>query len=503
MIMTNDEVAELVSQSQSGNREAFGRLVERYAGQVTAVAYVVLGDFGKSEDVGQDAFLEVWGKLGQLKDASKFVPWVCTIVRRRAIDLMRKRSEAPVSAAGDYAIDQADSAEDAFSDQKEREMMWNMVESLPETYRETLVLYYRSEQSVEEVAKALEATPATIRQRLKRGRDLLRDEAVSRLAGQLKASAPTAAFTAAILACIGKGTTAAAATGAAGLAGGAALKSGLAATSGTVTKAGAGATGLAGLGAIAGPAIGLAGGGLGAWSSWKNASYQSQRQFIVRQTIVYLLAAGGFAGLGGLLYFVTYSDIAEGWISKSFAVACWVVLLVLFQVWNGIWMIRVIRRDRWIVDEAVRTNEPLLPGAKPLRAHEEPASTKAANGAITASGWFGGIIGGSLWMLIATIILFLHQSAVSAAVVVAAFTSCNVAGVLVWQKRDFRGQTGGKSLCSILGVCTSIAFLAIEFLATPAAKANLQWSPPVWLVLLIFPVLYWRFAWADPHSSQE
>lgn len=494
MNMTSDDVAKLVSKSQAGDREAFGQLVERFAGQVTAVAYAVLGDFGKSEDVGQDAFLEAWAKLVQLGDASKFVSWVCTIARRRAIDVTRKRSEAPFGVAGDYAIDQADSAADAFSGDRERELMWNMVESLPETYRETMMLYYRSEQSVEQVASALDATSSTIRQRLKRGRDLLRDEALGRLAKQLKTSAPSAAFTAAILAGISQGTAAVAATGATSVA---VLKATTTASGGVATKSVLGAAGVgAGLGAVAGPLVGLAGGGLGAYASWKNASYQSQRHFIVRQTGVYFLALLVVASIAGVLY----AGTSAGWIPRSANPILWVSLLISFQIWNGLWILRIIRGDRRIVDAAQQNNEPLLPGA-PSDAREVGSVSSAADGSWSTSGWFGGLIGGSLWMMVAAILLIVNQSLLAAGLILSCFIVSNVGGTLIWQARSrYSYPAALKLLCCVLGCTTLVSFLTIEFSASHAAKYSLQWSPAVWLILLIFPVLYYRFARVKPAS---
>ena len=75
--------------------------------------------------------------------------------------------------------------------------MWNTLEAIPETYREALVLYYREDHSIAEVAAALDIQPDAAKQRLARGREMLRETLAATVEGVLKKSKPGRALNAA------------------------------------------------------------------------------------------------------------------------------------------------------------------------------------------------------------------------------------------------------------------------------------------------------------------
>ena len=129
---------------------------------------------------------------------------------------------------------------------EEETLLWRALELMPDTYREPLVLFYREEQSVAEVATQLELSEDAVKQRLSRGRAMLRDEMAAVVESALSRSRPNAAFTTAVLTAIAVGSASTAKATAAVLAGQGA----------TSAAKGAAAAGL-GAGAIAGPIAGL------------------------------------------------------------------------------------------------------------------------------------------------------------------------------------------------------------------------------------------------------
>ena len=265
---------EWVQASQVGDQDAFAQLVDRYRGTVTGVAYAVLGDFARSEDAGQDAFLEGWKQLSTLTDPTKFAPWICTIARRRAVDLVRKQKPvASLVAADALASNQIDVSEQAAT-AEEKAIVWQTLDGLPEKYRETMVLFYRGDQSIREVADALGEKESTIRQRLKRGRDLLRNEVSETVERTLRGTSPNAAFVLAVLGSLPGATKAA----------GAVAATATTASSGKTLLAAAGA---AKTGALLGILGGIAGGLIGVGSAWWQAKFQSQRDVLVRSSLVF------------------------------------------------------------------------------------------------------------------------------------------------------------------------------------------------------------------------
>src|SRR3954453_13174236 len=73
--------ARLVAACLAGDREAFGRIVERYQRLLCSVAYSATGSLSESEDLAQEAFLDAWRQLSTLREQQKLRPWLCGIGR--------------------------------------------------------------------------------------------------------------------------------------------------------------------------------------------------------------------------------------------------------------------------------------------------------------------------------------------------------------------------------------------------------------------------------------
>ena len=71
--------ADLVAESRTGDREAFGRIVERYQTLIASLAYCATGDLSRSEDLAQETFVSAWKQLPELREPAKLRPWLCSI----------------------------------------------------------------------------------------------------------------------------------------------------------------------------------------------------------------------------------------------------------------------------------------------------------------------------------------------------------------------------------------------------------------------------------------
>ena len=164
--------AELVEASRRGEREAFGVLVSRYQDVVCAVSFSSTGNWALSQDVAQDTFIAAWHGLGQLRDVRRLRSWLCGIARNLARKA-RKRTDREAAAVDDElaAVDgnPFDAAAQAEVDRVVREALAR----IPESYRETLVLYYCENRSIRDVAAALGVSQDAAMQRLTRGRRYL------------------------------------------------------------------------------------------------------------------------------------------------------------------------------------------------------------------------------------------------------------------------------------------------------------------------------------------
>lgn len=133
-----------------------------------AVAYGATGDAALSEDVAQDTFVVAWRARHTLRDPSRIRAWLCAIARHLALNTRRSRRHDPLD---DDAAIPADVDLHARLERAQRdELVWQAIAAIPERYRVALVLYYREDKSVAEVATALGITQANALQRLSRGR---------------------------------------------------------------------------------------------------------------------------------------------------------------------------------------------------------------------------------------------------------------------------------------------------------------------------------------------
>jgi RNA polymerase sigma-70 factor, ECF subfamily len=73
------EDSELVQAVRAGDREAFGRLVERYQAAIYRLCLRVTGNIPDAEELAHDSFVEAYLKLSQLRDPEMFAPWLKTV----------------------------------------------------------------------------------------------------------------------------------------------------------------------------------------------------------------------------------------------------------------------------------------------------------------------------------------------------------------------------------------------------------------------------------------
>jgi RNA polymerase sigma factor (sigma-70 family) len=205
MISATD--ADLVSESLSGNRDAFGQIVSRYQSLVCSLAYSATGSLGASEDLAQEIFVTAWKRLGDLREREKLRAWLCGIARNLINNFLRKQGREPGHRAGSLEeISESHSPEPLPVDQtisnEEAAILWRSLEKIPEIYREPLVLFYREHQSIESVAQNLELSEDAVKQRLSRGRKLLHEQVLAFVEGALEKTNPGKFFTLSVLAAL-------------------------------------------------------------------------------------------------------------------------------------------------------------------------------------------------------------------------------------------------------------------------------------------------------------
>ena len=209
--LTSD--AELVQAARRGDKRAFVEIVARHQAMVCGVALGILGDFAASEDAAQEAFLTAWRKFHYLREPERLRGWLFQIARNAALGhLRRTRGEEALEAAMDLA-DESPTPDEAAANEEEAALVRKSLAELAELYRLPLILFYREGQSVRAVAEALGISEDAVKQRLARGREMLRDRLSGVIEKVLTRTGPSPIFTMAIAAAIGALTTPAAVAG--------------------------------------------------------------------------------------------------------------------------------------------------------------------------------------------------------------------------------------------------------------------------------------------------
>ncbi|HMJ90570.1 MAG TPA: sigma-70 family RNA polymerase sigma factor [Candidatus Acidoferrum sp.] len=195
--------ADLVHASRTGDKRAFVEIVARHQAMVCGVALGVLGDFAASEDAAQEAFLTAWRKLHDLREPERLRPWLAQIARNAALGhLRRQRGHHELDDALTVA-DESPLPDEVAAMEEETALVREALARLPETYRLPLVLFYREGQSVSAVAESLGLSDDAVKQRLARGREMLRDRMSGLIETVLTRTGPTPVFTMTIAVTIG------------------------------------------------------------------------------------------------------------------------------------------------------------------------------------------------------------------------------------------------------------------------------------------------------------
>jgi len=158
----------------AGDTQAFARIVERWQGPLVNMAWRYCRDRGRAEEMAQEAFMRAWKGLRQWRRESSFSTWLFSVAANVY------RSELKQIPQVDMSLDKstepsAPFMHDLAMDQGAREeSVRRAVLALPEKYREPLILFYFHEMNLAAAAATMGLPEGTMKARLSRARDLLR-----------------------------------------------------------------------------------------------------------------------------------------------------------------------------------------------------------------------------------------------------------------------------------------------------------------------------------------
>ena len=190
----------------NGDTSAFETIVHQYQSLVCAITYSTVGQVEESEDLAQQVFVNAWKNLKQLKDTRKFKFWLLSITRNVIRDSFKKRNRDVMNQATSFEdtdiTTHSTNPSDPLIAREQQAVVTQALLQIPESYREPLVLFYRQEQSIREVAEALGLSEDTVRTRLHRGRKMIKEQVASMVETTLSNTGPGKVFTTAVMASI-------------------------------------------------------------------------------------------------------------------------------------------------------------------------------------------------------------------------------------------------------------------------------------------------------------
>ncbi len=323
--------AELVAACQAGDRDAFGRIVERYQRLLCSLAYSATGSMGDSEDVAQETLIEAWRQLRSLREAEKLRAWLCGILRHKVGRLRRGNARQSVrraetlEAAGEVSTTE-ESAVNLVMQEEEQAILWSELARVPEVYREPLVLYYREHRSLKHVAAALDLTEDAVKQRLARGRKLLQERVLAFVEGALERSTPGRAFTTGVLAALPAMLPAPA----------------KAATLGTAMARGSTLAKASGFGALFASFTGAATALMGLRASLDQSRTPGERRQVLIKTCSCVLGSLAFL----LVLWALRAGAYRWWEQRgAFAIACQILVFAFVVAWP-VGIVRMMRGSR-------------------------------------------------------------------------------------------------------------------------------------------------------------
>ena len=171
MVQLTDDM--LIARCKARDTGAFRLLVERYRQPAYSFAFSYMRNDDDAVAVSQDAFVRAWKAMDTFIDGRRFGPWLFSIVKRLALNLIdkrRRRREVSLDEAVEaYGFDAADPSADTARYAEERDMAGRVrraVLLLKEEFREVIVLKHFHDLTYAEIADALGIPDGTVMSRL-------------------------------------------------------------------------------------------------------------------------------------------------------------------------------------------------------------------------------------------------------------------------------------------------------------------------------------------------
>jgi len=168
-------ITSLVQAVQAGDELAFAELVRSYQDLAVAYAASILRDNHLAEDTAQEAFVEAYRELANLREPAAFAAWFRTVIFKHCDRMLRRKSHPMTQLdAALEVVSPAPSPQEILELQETRTSVWKAIAALSESERTVVLLYYMGEHSQTVIAEFLGVTTNAVKTRLYAARKRLR-----------------------------------------------------------------------------------------------------------------------------------------------------------------------------------------------------------------------------------------------------------------------------------------------------------------------------------------
>ena len=172
---------EIIKKILQGEQALFAQLVQRYQRYVFTLVNRFTSNREDAEEISQDIFVKAYRSLADFRGEAKFSTWLYTVVRTSCITFLRKKQLDTTSLDNERTLIQLENKESGFNanivEQKSRHAMLNAaIQLLSPDDCQILTLFYKGEQSLEEIGRIMGLEPNTVKVKLHRARNRLKEK---------------------------------------------------------------------------------------------------------------------------------------------------------------------------------------------------------------------------------------------------------------------------------------------------------------------------------------
>ena len=171
--MESREEARIIADILAGDVNAYARLVEEYQRPIFNLMLRMSGSAEDALDLSQEAFIKTYENLERFQPDRRFFSWLYAIAMNVARDFLRKRRPECLSsddvAEGETGFFVEATQETEMLENLDAAMVYEAMDRLPPDYREALILRYREDLSLKEVAESVGVSLSGAKMRIQRG----------------------------------------------------------------------------------------------------------------------------------------------------------------------------------------------------------------------------------------------------------------------------------------------------------------------------------------------